>query len=318
MLPSQAVDLCPVPQAVGDFDCRAEMRAPPGFARASVRRFTNAAILFVDLAHAAVQIEPRRRAAIFVPLDGAVACRVSTGRQCIAAAAAPMLLPPGLGLSVEADMAGSAIALFDVDLELLIERSGDRPADGGAALRRRLSGSEPRYLRPSIGVGGRDQFLVALLRAVHALPSRTGEPVYPELETCLLKAVRDGLDPLVEPAGARRDERGGDARIRQLRTFALERLTSELKLEDLAGETGLSTRMIQYLFQRHFGTSPKQWIIEQRLLAVRGRLCQPGAGDTVTSIAIPFFNNLGDFARRYRQRFGEKPSETLARARQRG
>jgi len=38
-------------------------------------------------------------------------------------------------------------------------------------------------------------------------------------------------------------------------------------------------------------------------------------GETVTAIALECgFGNLGEFASRYRRRFGEKPSETFRRA----
>jgi transcriptional regulator GlxA family with amidase domain len=40
-------------------------------------------------------------------------------------------------------------------------------------------------------------------------------------------------------------------------------------------------------------------------------------GETVTGIALECgFGNLGEFAGRYRRRFGEKPSETFRRAAQ--
>lgn len=314
----RTIDLDTAAHAAGGFDCRIESCHADGHARATAHRFVKSGILFIDFALASVRVEARRRLTAFVPLDGQIGTTVSSGRQHVPAISGPMLLPPNLGLTINAGSGACAIALLDFDLDLLIERIGPLSEDGETALRRHLSRHEPRYLRSPAGIGGSDPFLTALLRALHGLRGRTDQPAYPELETCLLKAVHDGLQIAASTTRSTRSDRPGDARIRQICDLILGQLTSELKLDDLARETGLSARMIQYLFQGQFGISPKQWIIEQRLLAVRARLSQPSSRDTVTNIAIPFFNNLGDFARRYRQRFGEKPSQTLARARRNG
>ncbi|MEU2424901.1 AraC family transcriptional regulator [Streptomyces sp. NPDC007851] len=84
----------------------------------------------------------------------------------------------------------------------------------------------------------------------------------------------------------------------------------EYVLSDLADRAGLSLRGLQYTFQRHLGMSPMQYLRGVRLDRAREDL-QAGVG-TVSDIAYQWgFTNLGRFARAYRERFGELPSDTL-------
>lgn len=92
-------------------------------------------------------------------------------------------------------------------------------------------------------------------------------------------------------------------------------LDEPLTLTELEQESGLSARALQYQFARKFGCSPMRWLLNQRLDVARQRLANPAAGETVTSVALSLcFANLGMFAARYRERFGELPSETLSRS----
>jgi AraC-like DNA-binding protein len=56
-----------------------------------------------------------------------------------------------------------------------------------------------------------------------------------------------------------------------------------------------------------------QWLTVQKLHAVRAKLLDAQPFETVTSVAVVYFPNLGDFARYYRRQFGELPSQTIAR-----
>jgi AraC-like DNA-binding protein len=91
-------------------------------------------------------------------------------------------------------------------------------------------------------------------------------------------------------------------------------LTEALSVEDVASAFGISTRTLRLAFRRVRGCSPLRAIIFRRLDRVRAALAAAAPGTTVTDIATGCgFFELGRFAVRYRQRFGEKPSETLAR-----
>lgn len=92
-------------------------------------------------------------------------------------------------------------------------------------------------------------------------------------------------------------------------------LDPDLTVASVAQMAGVTTRTLQLWFKRNFGCTPGQWLLRQRLLAARRRLEAPADSDNVTSIASGYFNNLGDFSRRYRNAFGERPSATLQKAR---
>jgi len=104
-------------------------------------------------------------------------------------------------------------------------------------------------------------------------------------------------------------------RVNELCEYILANLERTVTMTELESVSGVSARSLQYAFRRRFNCTPGQWIVEQKLLAVHSRLLNARLVESVTQIAILFFVNLGDFARKYRHRFGELPSQTLARVR---
>lgn len=266
---------------------------------------------------ARVRLGPRPRPAAIIPLQGTFTIRFGRTVATLEADASAALIPAGHQTEFELLDAHRLFVLCEFEPAQFVQANGDVLGRMDSTfVRESLLRSRPFV----VGREDRDpngaRVLTRLIDAIDAFTPEDAPPIFPELEDCLLKALylvlfarRQSNGDMVLP------DRQVDVRVRRLCAKMLDNLGSELKLPALARECGLSVRSIQYLFRRHFGMTPKQWIIEQRLLAVRVRLSHPGEQDSVTSIAIPFFNNLGDFARRYRQRFGEKPSETLARAR---
>lgn len=105
-------------------------------------------------------------------------------------------------------------------------------------------------------------------------------------------------------------QRALDLLCQHLRNNLIKRFT----MSDLEEISGFSARTLQYQFKKQFGCSPMRWIAQQRLDACQKRFLTGQDGDSVTAVALAFgFTNLGNFARRYFDRFGEKPSETLGR-----
>lgn len=91
-------------------------------------------------------------------------------------------------------------------------------------------------------------------------------------------------------------------------------LDQPISLTDLEQVSGLSRRSLQYAFAKRFGCSPMQWIRQQRLQRARERLMDPTLSPRVTVIALECgFTHLGEFAAAYQRRYGETPSQTLAR-----
>jgi len=56
-----------------------------------------------------------------------------------------------------------------------------------------------------------------------------------------------------------------------------------------------------------------QWLTVQKLRKVHDLMLDADTTESVTSVAVAYFPNLDDFARYYRRRFGELPSQTRAR-----
>ena len=89
-----------------------------------------------------------------------------------------------------------------------------------------------------------------------------------------------------------------------------------LTVGDLCEVTKSSERSLQYLFKDHFQVSPKQYLLAQRLDGVRRGL--RGASDRqIGEVAGEWvFAHLGQFAAKYREVFGELPSQTRQRYRE--
>ena len=83
-------------------------------------------------------------------------------------------------------------------------------------------------------------------------------------------------------------------------------------MTEVARAAGVSLRSLTDAFRRFRGYTPSAFLRERRLQEVR-RLLQAGGSDmTVSRAAYALgYVNLGEFARSYRARFGERPSETL-------
>ncbi len=89
-----------------------------------------------------------------------------------------------------------------------------------------------------------------------------------------------------------------------------------LTIEALSMAVGVSARSIFKSFKDFRGYSPMAFAKDVRLRRAREMLGDAEPGATVTMVAYRCgYQNHGYFAREYRARFGESPSETLARTR---
>ena len=105
------------------------------------------------------------------------------------------------------------------------------------------------------------------------------------------------------------------ASTRRAREFIHDRVADLPTVADVAAACGISVRALTRGFEKHLGTSPLQYMLELRLQGVRGELSAAVDGASVTDLALNWgFAHLGQFAARYRQRFGESPRDTLRRA----
>jgi AraC-like DNA-binding protein len=134
------------------------------------------------------------------------------------------------------------------------------------------------------------------------------------LLTLLLNSQRhsysNAIEALRQPACPRHVAKAYDYMI----AMANEPIT----IEDLARVSGVGSRTLYEGFRRFKGRSPMACLRSIRMDRVRHELlAMPDRAD-VTQVAYKWgFFHLGRFARRYRQIFGEYPSQTLDRNRPR-
>ncbi|MGW6740719.1 GlxA family transcriptional regulator [Streptomyces sp. NPDC055025] len=73
-------------------------------------------------------------------------------------------------------------------------------------------------------------------------------------------------------------------RIQVSRDWALSRLGEPIKVEDLAGQAGMSRRTFARRFRDETGVTPIQWLLEQRLRAAQSLL--ETTGDAIPDVAL--------------------------------
>jgi AraC-like DNA-binding protein len=103
--------------------------------------------------------------------------------------------------------------------------------------------------------------------------------------------------------------------VKRAEAFIHSHLTESLNLDQIAGAAGVPVRTLLDSFQRFRATTPMQFVRDLRLDLARTHL-EARKTDNVTSIALDVgFVHLGRFSNAYQARFGERPSETLRKAR---
>jgi len=103
--------------------------------------------------------------------------------------------------------------------------------------------------------------------------------------------------------------------VRRAEDFIEAHWDEAITIEKLVEATGVGARAIFRAFQQTRGYSPMAFARMVRLRHARAMLSAPATETSVTAVAfVCGFGNLGHFARDYRETFGERPSETLARA----
>jgi len=89
-----------------------------------------------------------------------------------------------------------------------------------------------------------------------------------------------------------------------------------VSITDIAGRLGIGMRCLQIAFAQHYGLTPREMLTRLRLDRARERLLAAEPGARVTAIALDAgFTHLSRFSVCYHQAFGERPVETLRRAR---
>ncbi|AWH87289.1 helix-turn-helix domain-containing protein [Limnobaculum parvum] len=100
--------------------------------------------------------------------------------------------------------------------------------------------------------------------------------------------------------------------------MVLEGEENNLKLSDLAKATGYTLRALEFIFKNSVGMSPRNWFLNMRMNGVLRDLMEAKPDVTVSDVATKWgFQHLARFSAQYREMFGELPSKTLSRVRER-
>ena len=103
--------------------------------------------------------------------------------------------------------------------------------------------------------------------------------------------------------------------IKRVEAYIEDHAHEPISINDMAEYAGVSSRSLFTSFRRYRNTSPMRYLKEVRLRYVHEELMRSSVGvETVTAVAFKWgFSHLGHFTTDYKRRFGESPSETLAR-----
>ncbi|MFM0054802.1 AraC family transcriptional regulator [Paraburkholderia phytofirmans] len=141
--------------------------------------------------------------------------------------------------------------------------------------------------------------------------AQKNEGVGRQMGRLLIELLTPGLVTAAPEPGRRTASPGF---VRRAEDFMQEHCGEVLRLPDIATALGLPERTLRDGFQQFRGISPTQYLRQIRLDRAYQILREAAPGVQVSQVAMDCgFFHLGRFSIEYKKRFGESPSETLAR-----
>lgn len=206
------------------------------------------------------------------------------------------IYPPG---AIYASVALSADRLEEAAAELDLVL--DRRALGGTRIHQR-----PAAAAACAGIRGS---LVRLNAGVAAASDFEVDAVLLDL------LVRHLARTPVALSGGGRPDRHGRIFARA-RTFIMDNLAEPLSVDAIAAAAATSRRSLYRAFAAVLDETPRAYVRRLRLHRIRHDLAgEPERACTISLVANEWgMSDLGRMARAYRELFGERPSETLAKA----
>lgn len=171
---------------------------------------------------------------------------------------------------------------------------------------------EQNFTQPSAHIlRANFMFLVSQLNAGTLFPPLVLAEFEQMLMVTFLHANRHDYSHLLERVPS-------DAALQQVRRaeeFIEANWNKPMNLEAIAAATEVSVRSLFRYFRRSRGYSPMEFLKRVRLQRARALLRRPAVATTVREIAFACgFAEVERFSRDYLREFGERPSDTLARA----
>lgn len=147
-------------------------------------------------------------------------------------------------------------------------------------------------------------------------PQATLQPlVWHQWEQMLMLGLLNAHPTVLLPEGSgQRVQQVLPRTVKLADAYMRAHLDESIDLAMLCALTDTSVRALQVGFRQYLGQTPMSHLRNLRLDKVREQLLDPGSRLGVTAVAQRWgFGELGRFARQYRQRFGELPSQTRRR-----
>ena len=177
-----------------------------------------------------------------------------------------------------------------------------------------------RYLPPVMQVGRGSaarslrSFLIHVFSDLRNADSPLRRPVASAAVEALVIDLVHALCDAPTPLSA--SDNSATSRVHAACEYMRAHAHEALTVQQIANAVGIGPRHLQSAFRDIPDMSPREKLTEIRLEYVHAKLTDPEGWTTVTSTALDCgFAHLGRFAKTYRQRYGESPSQTLLRAR---
>ena len=181
---------------------------------------------------------------------------------------------------------------------------------------------EPNLLGPSpdrlrfVDSAHRSSYLDACRQFLDSVNQQPGLLADQHTAALLEEKILEGLflSARVSPSDVSDPSRYGVAR--KAYGYLRDRADDVPSIRDVCAVTKASYATLERGFRETYGMGPKALMTAMRLSGARRALLHPSQTTTVTAVALQWgFLEFGRFSARYRQRYGEVPSETLRKAR---
>lgn len=285
-------------------------RHVPFFSRAAMLKAGQARLVAAASSPLRFEADGASIGILMVPFHGMIRTKCEGRTFEWGAGRSAVLLPPGgcTGQSTARSVVG-----LDIEPGKLGEMLAGMYGEPSATRYPAPDYTTPRTLKLTLGGVDFAQLMSQHLAFMNAMNGDPALIVRAGLDDLLLRAVLALLHPDLffgEDAPPARASR----RLTMACDYIDAHLTGRITLSDLEKVSGLSARSLQYAFRATFNRTPLQWATDRRLEKVREQILGARSGATLTGIAGAYFTNLGDFSRLYRERYGERPSQTLQQA----
>ena len=257
-----------------------------------------------------ISAEPAANFTLYAPLRGEIEMLID-GEQMTATAARPLLRGPVRSFVFEPSPTRCLVVDIPVAAMKAAASAAGARLPGHASIDAAPAAAVIRLATRLAAVANRSRSLVLLQRfSARDRAARMPEPIK-RLEDQLLDVlVRDGLSSTFQ-----RRPPSDHCDVEALKAWLAARAHGPVRMTELATRAGVSKRTVERAFLRT-GCTPLEYLRGVRLEHARQMLVAASTATTVAEVAVQAgFTHLGRFATEYRLRFGELPSQAIARRR---